>query len=183
MLNVYRQLLRLYPAAYRREFADEMLAVFEEARCETVRETFIKRGLFNLREVAGLVGGACKEHLRIAEWKDLKVLLPRKEFIMRNGFRFPKSTVVFMMLILGGVLVACCDTIGRIVLAPAELPAGAVMALVGGSSLPYLTGVLGDRQGLRVSLLVVPMGLLAQGGLFLLLRRRMATVAADLSRT
>jgi len=106
MINVYRQLLRLYPAAYRREFADEMLTVFEEARCETVRESFIKRGLFNLREVAGLVGGACKEHLRIAEWKDLKVLLPRKEFIMHNGFRFPKSTVVFMMLILGGVLVA-----------------------------------------------------------------------------
>lgn len=25
---------------------------------------------------------------------------------MRNGFRFPKSTVVFMMLILGGVLMA-----------------------------------------------------------------------------
>jgi MFS transporter, FHS family, glucose/mannose:H+ symporter len=59
-----------------------------------------------------------------------------------------------------------------------------VMALVGGSSLPYLTGVLGDRQGLRASLLVVPIGLLAQGGLFLLLRRRMGTIATetDLSR-
>ena len=53
-----------------------------------------------------------------------------------------------------------------------------VMALVGGSSLPYLTGVLGDRQGLRASLLVVPIGLLAQGGLFLFLRRRMGTIGS-----
>jgi len=60
-----------------------------------------------------------------------------------------------------------------------------VMALVGGSLLPYLTGVLGDRQGLRASLVVVPIGLLAQGVLFLLLRRRLGaiTTPADLSRT
>ena len=60
-----------------------------------------------------------------------------------------------------------------------------VMALIGGSSLPYLTGVLADRQGLRASLVVVPIGLLAQGALFLLLRRRLGaiTTEADLSRT
>ena len=106
MLNIYRQLLRLYPATYQREFADEMLAVFEEARCKTLRETCMKRALFNLREVTGLVSGAFKEHLRIADWRDFKFPFPRKEFIMRNGFRFPKSTVVFMVLILGGVLMA-----------------------------------------------------------------------------
>ena len=49
-----------------------------------------------------------------------------------------------------------------------------VMALMGGSSLPYLTGVLGDRHGLRASLVVVPIGLVAQEALFLLLRRRPA---------
>ena len=60
-----------------------------------------------------------------------------------------------------------------------------VMALIGGSSLPYLTGVLADRQGLRASLVVVPMGLLAQAALLLLLRRRLGaiTTAANLSRT
>lgn len=60
-----------------------------------------------------------------------------------------------------------------------------VMALIGGSSLPYLTGVLADRQGLRASLVVVPTGLLAQALLFLLLRRRMGAIAteADLSRS
>ena len=45
-------------------------------------------------------------------------------------------------LFLGGVLLAGCDTIGRIVLAPAELPAGAVMALVGG---PYLVWLVRRR--------------------------------------
>jgi fucose permease len=54
-----------------------------------------------------------------------------------------------------------------------------VMALVGGSALPYLTGVLGDWQGLRASLLVVPAAIVAQGGLFLLLRRRLEPIAAN----
>jgi iron complex transport system permease protein len=45
-------------------------------------------------------------------------------------------------LLLGGVLLAGCDAIGRIVLAPSELPAGAVMALIGG---PYLVWLVGRR--------------------------------------
>jgi iron complex transport system permease protein len=45
-------------------------------------------------------------------------------------------------LLLGGVLLAVCDTIGRIVVAPAELPAGAVMALIGG---PYLVWLVRRR--------------------------------------
>jgi iron complex transport system permease protein len=44
--------------------------------------------------------------------------------------------------LLGGVLLAGCDAIGRIVLAPAELPAGAVMAVIGG---PYLVWVVRRR--------------------------------------
>ena len=44
--------------------------------------------------------------------------------------------------LLGGVLLAACDTVGRIVLAPAELPAGAVMAVIGG---PYLIWVVRRR--------------------------------------
>lgn len=45
-------------------------------------------------------------------------------------------------LLLGGVLLAACDTLGRIVLAPAELPAGAVMAILGG---PYLVWLVRRR--------------------------------------
>ncbi len=56
-----------------------------------------------------------------------------------------------------------------------------VMALIGGSTLSYLTGVLGDRLGLRASLMIVPVAVMAQAGLFVLLRPRMTRpVAADL---
>jgi iron complex transport system permease protein len=43
----------------------------------------------------------------------------------------------------GGVLLAACDAIGRIVAAPSEIPAGAVMAIVGG---PYLVWILRQRS-------------------------------------
>jgi iron complex transport system permease protein len=45
--------------------------------------------------------------------------------------------------LLGGILLATCDAIGRIVLAPAEMPAGAIMAILGG---PYLVFVLRQRS-------------------------------------
>jgi iron complex transport system permease protein len=45
-------------------------------------------------------------------------------------------------LLFGGVLLACCDTIGRLVLAPAEFSAGAIMALIGG---PYLVWLVRRR--------------------------------------
>jgi iron complex transport system permease protein len=44
--------------------------------------------------------------------------------------------------LLGGVLLAGCDAIGRLVIAPAEVPAGAILALLGG---PYLVWVLRQR--------------------------------------
>lgn len=42
----------------------------------------------------------------------------------------------------GGTLLGLCDAIGRIVLAPAEIPAGAIMAVVGG---PYLVWLVRQR--------------------------------------
>jgi hypothetical protein len=52
------------------------------------------------------------------------------------------------------------------------------MALVGGSTLSYLTGVLGGRVGLRASLLIVPVAVVAQAGLLVVLRRRLKPAAA-----
>lgn len=49
-----------------------------------------------------------------------------------------------------------------------------VMALTGGSALPYLTGALGERFGLRVSFLILPVSLLFMAGLLGLALRRMA---------
>ena len=42
----------------------------------------------------------------------------------------------------GGILLAVCDAIGRVVMAPSEVPAGAIMALLGG---PYLVWALRRR--------------------------------------
>jgi iron complex transport system permease protein len=47
--------------------------------------------------------------------------------------------------LLGGVLLAACDAVGRAVLAPAEIPAGAITAFIGG---PYLIWMI-RRGGTR----------------------------------
>ena len=47
--------------------------------------------------------------------------------------------------LLGGVLLATCDALGRVVLAPAEVPAGAITAFIGGPHLVWLVR-RGGRQ-------------------------------------
>jgi len=44
--------------------------------------------------------------------------------------------------LLGGALLASCDSLGRVLLAPAEIPAGAIMAVLGG---PYLVWLVRHR--------------------------------------
>jgi MFS family permease len=51
-----------------------------------------------------------------------------------------------------------------------------VMALTGGSLLPYLTGVLGAEYGMRGSLLVVPACLVLQLALLVVVLRRSTAV-------
>jgi MFS transporter, FHS family, glucose/mannose:H+ symporter len=48
-----------------------------------------------------------------------------------------------------------------------------VMALTGGSLMPFATGALGELHGLRASLLIVPAALVAQAALFLIVLRRL----------
>jgi iron complex transport system permease protein len=45
--------------------------------------------------------------------------------------------------LLGGVLLASCDALGRVILAPAEVPAGAITAFIGG---PYLVWLVRRRM-------------------------------------
>jgi fucose permease len=47
-----------------------------------------------------------------------------------------------------------------------------VMALAGGMVLPYLTGVLGERFGMRASLITVPAALVLSASLFVVLHLR-----------
>jgi len=47
------------------------------------------------------------------------------------------------VFLFGGTLLALCDALGRIILPPAELPAGAILALIGG---PYLVWAVRQRR-------------------------------------
>jgi len=106
MLAIYRQLLRLYPPAYRQQFADEMLAVFLDIRADIAKKRFFAQTVCVVREILGLIGGACGEHLRCFLGPDSGFPLRGRSFVMRNGFRFPNNTAVLMVLILCGVEVA-----------------------------------------------------------------------------
>ncbi len=104
MLRVYRTLLHLYPAGYRREFGGEMASVFGEALCEIRDLTLADRAAFSLREIAGIVGGAAHQHLRhLLGSNDWCVF---RRFAMRPEFRFPRSTIGLMAVILLGLFLA-----------------------------------------------------------------------------
>lgn len=108
MINVCQVLLRLYPAAYRAQFGEEMIAVFEDVRADVDRKTLAARAVFYIREIAGLVSGAFRESLHFRFNAPVAPDVPffPRRFAMRNGFRFPKSTPILMAIILAGVILA-----------------------------------------------------------------------------
>ena len=104
MRRLYRSLLVLYPAPYRCEFADEMTYVFLQAEADTSSHSMRRRGAFYLREIVGLMFGALHTHicslLGVNDWN------PFRRFNMHPQFRFPRSTVFLMCVILAGVTFA-----------------------------------------------------------------------------
>lgn len=106
MLAVYRTLLRLYPAEHRELFGQEMLAVLVEERDESAQRKLSARGRLVMRETAGLLIGALRERFRVLTHIQDELSFATGRFALRNGFRFPKTTIVFMTLILCGVLMA-----------------------------------------------------------------------------
>jgi hypothetical protein len=96
----------MYPSAHRREYGEEMTAVFCAARAEIERQGAMARGLFWLREVCGLMRGAIEEHVRSRAGSHSRVPLPTGRFTMHSEFRFPKATAILMTLILAGVVLA-----------------------------------------------------------------------------
>src|SRR5579859_7892391 len=106
MLRLYRCLLYLYPAAHRIQFGDEMIEVFRDLQAEPTRRSKFSRGIFCLRETAGLLAGAIQEHLRVLGAEHIWPPFPVRRFTMRTEFRFPKATAVLMTIILGGIILA-----------------------------------------------------------------------------
>jgi hypothetical protein len=101
LLTVYRSLLCLYPERYRDEFGEEMISVFREARTDS-SPALIAKITFYWREFGGLVSGALHAHFE--RWLGPTVLFPR--LYMQPQFRFPRSTVFLMCVILAGVVLA-----------------------------------------------------------------------------
>ena len=120
MLRVYQSLLYLYPGAHRLEFGDEMARVFAEANAD-LDCGFLRRVRFYARELSGLIYGAAQSHFRhffgFHDWR------PLRRWNMDPGFRFPRSTVFLMLVILAGVVVAI-DQAKDIVQMKAGLPPG-----------------------------------------------------------
>jgi hypothetical protein len=98
MQTLYRYLLRLYPADYFNEYVDEMTVVFCEAH-DAVRDCgFRARTLFLTREIRGLLSGVLRQ--RLSGYG----LFGRYE--VQTEFRFPRSTIALMLVILAAVGVA-----------------------------------------------------------------------------
>jgi hypothetical protein len=78
-LALYRWLLRLYPRAFREEFADEMCAVFTEAACEAVSHGGVSFARLCWREMSGLLSSIAAEY-----WHSIR----------RQGARAPMSDTI-----------------------------------------------------------------------------------------
>lgn len=100
----YRFLLCLYPPSHRREYAEEMFAVFRDAQADIQSESSWECVSFCSRETLGLLAGAVQEHLRILSGRSPIIPFTRRD--VRPEFRFPRSTVVLMSVIFGGVMFA-----------------------------------------------------------------------------
>jgi hypothetical protein len=106
MLVVYQSLLRLYPSAYRHQYAEEMIAVFREVDADAHNRGTGALAKLYLREVTGLFRGALAEHSRCILGTHVPFPLSSRRFTMHSGFRFPKSTAFLMTVILAGVVLA-----------------------------------------------------------------------------
>src|SRR5205823_254639 len=102
MLPLYQALLSLYPAPYRCEYGEEMMEVLSEVQAEIRKQSILARVLCEMREAGGLLHGALREHLRSINGP--YDLFSRRRFAMRSEFRFPKATVVLMLVILAAVM-------------------------------------------------------------------------------
>ena len=64
MLLLYHFLVHLYPATYRGEYGEEMLAVLSEVLTENQKKGVMARIVSAVCEIAGLLCGALQEHIR-----------------------------------------------------------------------------------------------------------------------
>jgi len=100
MVALYRILLRLYPAGYFHEYADEMVHVFSQAKDAARKQNVQRRVVFCVRELSGVFAGAFRAQYRNFHWT------PFRRFEMRSDFRFSPVTIAVMTALLAFVILA-----------------------------------------------------------------------------
>jgi iron complex transport system permease protein len=109
---------------------DEQWAASRGVKVQTLMVTgYIAGSVLTAAAIAltgpiGFIGLIVPHLLRVRITSDHRVLMP-------------------CAFLLGGTLLAVCDAVGRMVLAPAEVPAGVTLALLGG---PYLVWLVRERM-------------------------------------
>ena len=106
MLSFYRLLLTFYPSSYRDEYREEMLSVLAQLNEDALQQSWRTRLALASRETTGLLRGALAEHFRALTGSYPIELLPHWRMPMRSEFRFPKTTVTLMTIILVAIIVA-----------------------------------------------------------------------------
>jgi hypothetical protein len=101
VLTVYGWLLCLYPRSYRPEFGEEMTSVFCQARSELPPERAAKMRFYR-REICGLLSAALGAHFDRLFGPAIRF----RRFSMQPQFRFPRSTLFLMLVILAAVVLA-----------------------------------------------------------------------------
>ena len=99
VLTVYCWLLCLYPGSYRDEFAEEMTQVFHDAKSDLPPTPAAKISFYR-REFCGLLAGALRAHFD----RLFNPANSSRRFHMQAQFRFPRSTVFLMLVIMAGVM-------------------------------------------------------------------------------
>jgi hypothetical protein len=104
MIALYQFLLKLYPPGDRAEFGDEMLAVFHQLEVDAARSGPFARAWFYCREWSDLLAGATRERLHaLGEERGWKFLAERGP-MFHHERRYPYSSIVFMTLALGVIV-------------------------------------------------------------------------------
>ena len=106
MLLLYHFLVHLYPATYRGEYGEEMLAVLSEVLTENQKKGVMAQIVSAVCEIAGLLCGALEEHISNITGSVRVQKSFSRRVTMRSDFRFPNATVTLMALVLLAVFLA-----------------------------------------------------------------------------
>src|ERR1700730_18773174 len=105
-LSLYRHALRLYPGFHREQFGEEMIALFRELQADMATKGRVAQGLFCVRETAGVVAGALREHWRVWGGEHVWLLFSSRRIQLVTEFRFLKDQAVSLPLLLWGDVLA-----------------------------------------------------------------------------